>query len=72
MTRTKTLQKVQKKSKYFIPDQRIFILIGNASYANRRKDQGYAGFTDLDAVSDDLNNMQNGLKSILGAQDSEI
>ena len=63
---------MEKKGRRFTPDYRVFVLLGNADYGNRRKDEGYAGFCDLPAVYNDLDNMRQGLKDKLGAQDSEI
>ena len=66
------LDRVKKKKAVFVPDKRIFVLVGNATYSTRREDEGYAGFSDLPAVYNDLENMKKGLKKALGAQDSEI
>ena len=55
-----------------MPDERIFVLVGNAIYSTRREDEGYGGFCDLTEAYNDLNNMKQGLKSALGAQESEI
>ena len=66
------LDRVKKKKAVFVPDARIFVLVGNAIYSTRREEEGYQGFTDLPAVYNDLENMKKGLKRALGAQDSEI
>lgn len=55
----------------FIPDERVFLLIGNDSYANRRKEEGYSGFSDLAAVNDDIANTKQGLLDI-GVKEEEI
>lgn len=55
----------------FIPDERVFLLIGNDSYANRRKEEGYGGFSDLAAVNDDIANTKQGLLDI-GVKEQEI
>ena len=55
----------------FVPAQRIAILIGNKDYSARRQENGYGGFTDLEAVDQDIENMENGLKS-LGFRQDEI
>lgn len=55
----------------FIPDERVFLLIGNDSYANRRKEEGYGGFSDLTAVNDDIANTKQGLLNI-GVTEAEI
>ena len=49
---------MERKGRHFIPDYRVFVLIGNAGYENRRKEQGYAGFCDLPEVYNDLDNMR--------------
>ena len=36
LSRTRTLQKVQAKSKLFLPNERVFILVGNRDYSFRR------------------------------------
>lgn len=61
------LSKAVDQGSFFRPDHRIFVLCGNASYSNRRNEEGYQGFIDLDAVHDDLRNMQDGLKENFGA-----
>ena len=55
-----------------MPDERIFVLVGNAIYSTRREEEGYGGFCDLTESYTDLATMKQGLKSALGAQDSEI
>ena len=55
-----------------MPDERIFVLVGNAVYSTRRKDAGYEGFSDLNEAYTDLANMKQGLKNALGAQENEI
>ena len=42
-----------------MPDDRVFVLIGNADYEKRRKEEGYAGFIDLPAAFDDLENLRS-------------
>ena len=61
LTRTKTLHKAQSKSRFFAPDERVFVLVGNGNYGNRRFDPGYESFCDLPAVFDDIQNMRASL-----------
>ena len=55
----------------FVPDERVFLLIGNDTYENRRKEEGYGGFSDLPAVEQDIMNTKQGLLNI-GVLESEI
>lgn len=61
------MQKDEITDKHFIPNERIFVLIGNADYEKRRKEKRYEEFSDLPAVYEDLDNMRQGLKEKLGA-----
>ena len=70
LARSSTLAKAQNKS-LVKPGQRIFLLIGNRDYSDRRKEEGYEAFGDLDAVEDDLRNTKDGLVR-LGVKSSEI
>ena len=71
LARQLSLKNAQKKGKLFIPNERIFILVGNQNYAERRDEAGYEGFIDLPEVDADLEKMRKGLLS-LGVLDSEI
>ena len=51
----------QKAQKTFVPDQRLFFLIGNQDYSIRREAEGYDGFVDLPAVIEDIQNARDGL-----------
>ena len=71
LARTHTLSKANNKGKLFVPNVRKFLLIGNKDYSVRRTEEGYAGFTDLDAVDTDIFNTKKGLIEI-GVRDDEI
>ena len=71
LARSSTLAKAQNKKNLVRPGERIFLLIGNNDYSDRRKDEGYEAFGDLNAVKDDIRNTKEGLMR-LGVKSSEI
>ena len=60
-----------RDDKRFVPDKRLYFLVGNKNYKARRDDEGYEGFGDLPAVLEDMERVKRGLLE-LGAHPSEI
>ena len=54
-----------------MPDKRIFVLVGNRNYFERRQDEGYAGFGDLPSVLSDIANTKKGLMDF-GVNEEDI
>ena len=48
--------------RYFLPDERLLVSIGNIDYSGLRQDAEYAEYGDLPEVRDDIQLMERGLK----------
>ena len=59
-------------SEFFIPDLFRWILIGNKNYSNRRKDESFSQFQDINEVDRDLKNVRKGIINVLGAREQDI
>ena len=55
----------------FIPTKKIFVIIANRRYGEKRKIEGFTGFADIPEVEEDAINVKKGFAG-LGANNLEI
>ena len=55
----------------FVPTKKIFVIIANRHYDEKRKIKGFENFDDIPEVDEDAINVKNGLKG-LGARLMDI